>query len=271
MFHLSLLLVRNSRTSAKQFLADAVARAIPFAVLTGLSFPGLAFQSDAPQPLPPVTAEMRCDIMMARKLYREAVECFKAGSETSAIMANKTGIAYHQLGRPADMENAQKYYEKAIKLNPKYAEAINNLGTVYYARKSYRRAVSQYRKALTLRPDFAPFLANLGTAYFARKQYSLASTAYGQALGIDPDIFERRSTQGSSVQDQTVEERAKFHYYVAKTYAQAGVNDRAIQYIRKCLEEGFKDREKFFKEPEFAGLREDPEFKQLMAAEQKVL
>jgi tetratricopeptide (TPR) repeat protein len=229
---------------------------------------GFAFQTAAPPGLPPLTPEMRCDIMMARKLYRDAVDCFKAGAAGSAVMANKTGIAYHQL---TDLDNAGRYYERAIKLRPDYAEAINNLGTVYYARKSFRRAITQYRKALGLQPGSAPFLANLGTAYFARKQYAQASTAYAQALSIDPEVFERRSTQGTSVQDQTVEERAKFHYYVAKTYAQAGVKDRAIQYIRKALEEGFKDREKFLKEPEFTVLREDPEFQQLMAAEQKVL
>jgi tetratricopeptide (TPR) repeat protein len=229
---------------------------------------GWAFQAPAPQQLQPVTPEMRCDIMMARKLYRDAVDCYKAGADTSAVMANKAGIAYHEL---ADFGNARKYYERSIKLSPKYPEAINNLGAVYYAQKSYRKAVSEYRKALALRPDFAPFLANLGTAYFARKKYALASAAYVQALASDPDVFEHRSTQGSSVQDQTVEERAKYHYYVAKTYAQAGLNDRAIQYIRKALEEGFKDRQKFLKDPEFMTLREDPEFKQLMAAEQKVL
>jgi hypothetical protein len=84
-------------------------------------------------------------------------------------------------------------------------------------------------------------------------------------------VFERRSTQGNAVQDQTVQERARYHYYVAKTYAQAGVKDRALQYIRKSLEEGFKEREKFLKEPEFAQLRDDPEFKLIMASEQKVL
>jgi tetratricopeptide (TPR) repeat protein len=228
---------------------------------------GFAFQA-APTPLPPLTPEMRCDILMARKQYRDAVDCFKAGADGSAVMANKTGIAYHQL---TDLDNAGKYYQRAIKLSPNYAEAINNLGTVYYARRSYRRAIAAYRKALALRPGSAPFLANLGTAYFARKQYAQASMAYAQALNVDPDVFERRSTQGTAVQDQTVEERAKFHYYVAKTYAQAGVKDRAIQYIRKALEEGFKDREKFLKDPEFMVLREDPEFQQLMAAEQKVL
>jgi tetratricopeptide (TPR) repeat protein len=236
---------------------------------------GLAFQEAPPasalQPQPVLTPEMRCDIMMARKEYRNAVDCFKAGAGKSAVMANKTGIAYHQMGNPADLESARQYYERAIKLEPNYAEAINNLGAVYYARKSYRRAVAQYRKALLLRPDSAPFMANLGTAYFARKQYALASQTYFEALRIDPEIFERRSSQGSAVQDQTVEERAKYHYYVAKTYAQAGVKDRALQYIRKSLEEGFKEREKFLKEPEFAQLRDDPEFKQIMEAEQKVL
>lgn len=238
---------------------------------------GLAFQQaspvspDPPPALPQLTAEMRCDIYMARKEYRNAVDCFKAGADKSAIMANKTGIAYHQLGDPADLESAGKYYQRAIKLNPQYAEAINNLGTVYYARKSYRRAISEYRKALLLRPDSAPFLANLGTAYFARKQYALASQAYVDALRIDPDIFERRSNQGSTIQDQNVEERAKYHYYVAKTYARAGIKDRAIQYIRKSLEEGFKEREKFLKEPDFALLRDDPEFIKLMATDQKTL
>jgi len=221
----------------------------------------------APAPIP-VSPELRCDIMMARKMYRDAVDCFKAGADKSAVWANKTGIAYHQL---ADLDNARKYYERAVKLDPKYAEAINNVGTIYYAKKSYRRAISQYHKALTLRPDSASFMANLGTAYFARKQYTLASMEYVEALRIDPEIFEHRNNQGTTIQDQSVEERAKYHYYVAKTYAEAGVRDRALQYIRKSLEEGFKDRQKYLKEPEFALLRDDPEFKELMATEQKVL
>ena len=85
------------------------------------------------------------------------------------------------------------------------------------------------------------------------------------------EVFERRSTQGTLLQDQSVEERAKFHYYLAKTYAHAGVKDRTILYVRKALEEGFKDRDKFVKEPEFAFLQDDPEFQELLATEQRVL
>jgi tetratricopeptide (TPR) repeat protein len=242
-------------------------------VVTGMAFQAAAAATPpagnpAPPTTPPLTPEVRGDIMMARKMYRDALDYYKTGAETSAVMANKTGIAYHQL---EDLVNARKYYEKAIKLNRSYAEAINNLGTIFYARKSYRRAIGQYKKALRLSPNAASIWSNLGTAYFARKNYDEATKAYRQALALDADVFERRSTLGTLLQDQTVEERAKLHYYLAKTYAEAGAKDRAILYIRKALEEGFKDRDKFLKEPEFAFLQDDPEFKELIATEQKVL
>jgi tetratricopeptide (TPR) repeat protein len=217
---------------------------------------------------PPVTPELRGDIMMARKMFREAIDYYKPGAETSAILANKTGIAYHQL---QDLQNAEKYYRRAIKLNPKYTEAINNLGTVYYIRKSYRRAVNQYRSALRLRPDSASVLSNLGTAYFARKQYPDAMKAYEQAVAIDPDVFEQHSSQGVLVQERTIEERAGYFYILAKTCAKAGMTERTLQYIRKALENGFKDRDKFKAEPEFSALQDNLEFQQILAAEYKVL
>jgi len=94
---------------------------------------------------------------------------------------------------------------------------------------------------------------------------------YEQALKLDPEVFEHRSTQGVLLQERSVEERAKFHYYLAKTYAKAGAVERALIYIRKAIEEGFKEKKKFEEDPEFSELRELPEFKQLMAMEARVL
>jgi len=232
------------------------------------SGPNAASPNQVPPANPAVTPELRGDIMMARKMYREAIDFYKPEAEKSAILANKTGIAYHQL---QDLQNAEKYYRHAIKLNPKYPEAINNLGTVYYAKKSYRRAVNQYRSALRIAPTSASVLSNLGTAYFARKQYEDAMKAYEQAVALDPDIFEQHSTQGVLVQERTIEERAGYFYILAKTCAKAGMTDRSLQYIRKALENGFKDREKFKAEPEFSALQDNLEFQQILAAEYKVL
>ena len=41
--------------------------------------------------------------------------------------------------------------------------------------------------------------------------------------------------------------------------------------LASAVEEGFKERQKFMDEPEFAGLQKDPEFQKIMATEPKVL
>jgi tetratricopeptide (TPR) repeat protein len=240
--------------------------------ISGFQVPASGFVANTPAKPPEtptnITAETRGDIFMARKMYREAIEMYKTGPVDSAVLANKTGIAYHQL---LDLERARKLYEHALKLRPDYAEAINNLGTIYYATKSYRRAISQYKKALRITPDSASILSNLGTGYFARRNYELAFITYQQALALDPDVFEHRSTMGILLQDRSVDDRAKFHYYLARTYAKAGDIEHALIYIRKSIEEGFKEREKFNKDPEFAVVRKNPEFDQILTAERKVL
>jgi len=229
---------------------------------------GLSTPQPGVAPAANLTPEQRGDILMARKMYREAVETYRQESLSNPVICNKIGIAYHQM---MQLDTAKKNYEQALKLNPRYAEALNNLGTVYYARKSYRRAGSYYRKALRLTPESASVYSNLGTAFFARKKYKEAADAYQTALKLDPEVFEHRSSYGVLLQERSVQERAKFHYYLAKTYAKAGQNERALQYIRKALEEGFQERKKLIEDPEFAALRDTPEFQELMALEPRVL
>ena len=215
-----------------------------------------------------LTDETRGDIMMARKMYRDAIDFYKPSATKSAIMANKTGIAYHQLG---DLDNAKKYYERAVKLDKLYPEAHNNLGTIHYAKKSYGNAIKSYERALALTPNAATVWTNLGTAKFERKRYEEALRDYQHALVLDPEVFERRGTSGVMLQERSVEEKAMFYYTLAKSYAQAGDQERMIRYVRFALENGFKDRKKFVEEPAFAAYQENVQFKELLATEQHVL
>ena len=73
------------------------------------------------------------------------------------------------------------------------------------------------------------------------------------------------------LEERNVEERAKFHFHMAKLYAQASRNDLALQYLRKALEEGFKDKKKIEEDPDFQAMRDLPEFKELLALEPRVL
>jgi len=253
----------------------SMAQVVPAALAqTAPPHDGLVAESRTGQPAvqPPqatiVTPELRGDIFMAKKMYREAVEAYKEAPRDSAVALNKTGIAYHQMLK---LDMAEKYYRLAIKANPHYAEAVNNLGTIYFSEKSYRRAISQYKKALRISPTAASIWSNLGSGYFERKDYKRAFEAWQKALALDPEVFESRSTQGVLISQQTVEERAKYHMFLARVYAQNGRNELALNYIRKALEEGYKERKKLAEDPAFAQLKDLPEFKELLAMEPRVL
>lgn len=233
----------------------------------------LASAKNTPTALPSgpkaiITPELRGDIYMARKMYREAIDMYREGPADSAVLANKIGIAFHQM---LQLDLAKKNYQRAVKLNPKYSEAINNLGTIYYAQKSYGRAIGLYKRSLRYSEPSASVYANLGAAYFAKKDFKQALVWYESALKLDPDVFEHHGTFGTLMQERTVEERATFHLYLAKMYAKSGSNDRALIYLRKALEEGVKDRDKIPAMPEFAVLKTSAGFKQLMLENPKPL
>jgi tetratricopeptide (TPR) repeat protein len=229
---------------------------------------GCALSQTAPTPLTP---EQRGDIFMARKMYREAIDVYREGSAKDPVLLNKIGIAHHQL---MQLDAARKNYEQAIKLKPDYLEALNNLGTVYFAKKDFRRAIRWYSRSLKLAPNearSASVYMNLGTAQFSRKQYEKATESYQVAMRLDPNVFEHSGNFGVLLEERSVEERAKYHYYLAKLYAKGGRNELAIQYLRKALEEGFKEKKRLEDEPDFAGLHDLPEFKDLLTREPRVL
>jgi len=150
------------------------------------------------------------------------------------------------------------------------------LGTVEYSKKNYRHAISWYRKALRMEgiesPRTAPVHMNLGMAWFARRDYEKANLSFQAALRLDPDVFEHRGTVGQILGERNVEERSRFHFYMAKLYARQGRNQLAIQYLRKSLEEGYTDRKAPWPEDSaFAGLRQMPEFQQLITVQPRVL
>jgi len=234
-----------------------------------LDTPRQATSSTASVPVQ-LSAETRGDILMARKQYREAIELYSEGAAKDPVVRNKMGIAYHQL---TDLERARKCYEQALKMKPDYFEALNNLGTVYYAKKSYRKAIVWYNRALKVDAESsrsASTYMNRGTAWFSRKQYQKAMEDFQTAVHLDPGIFEHHGTFGQILEERSVEERAKYHYFLAKLYAKQGRNELALQNLRKALEEGYKDK-KLAEVPEFGTMKELPEFKELLKYEPKVL
>jgi tetratricopeptide (TPR) repeat protein len=227
-----------------------------------------AVPAASPGPASELSLEERAEIYMARKMFREAIETYSKVEPATPVTLNLIGIAYQQ---QFDHAAARRYYERAIKARPNYAEAINNLGTLYYVQGNYRRATSLYKRALRLQPESPTIHINLGMAWLARHNESEWQRQLQKALELDPEVFERRGTHGILIEEQSTTDRAKFDFYLARLYARSGKNELALQYIRKALESGLKERKQLLEDGDFAAVRALPEFNELMKQPPKVL
>ncbi len=214
----------------------------------------------------PEELEKRGDDLRIQKDFLDAIDYYHAAlksTPSSASLFNKIGICQLMMQRYKD---AKKSFERSIKADRNHSDAYNNLGVTYYATRNYNTAIKHYEKAISLNNDAASYYSNLGTAYFGKKQFEKAIEYYAKAVQLDPDIFDRSSHAGVQAKLPSPEDRAHYDYVLAKLYARTGVPDRSLHYLKKAMEEGYKDIKNVYKDDEFSTLRKDPRFAELMAA-----
>jgi tetratricopeptide (TPR) repeat protein len=146
------------------------------------------------------------------------------------------------------------------------ADAYNNLGVIYYQAHAYSAAIKNYEKAISLKSDAASYYSNMGASYFGKKEFDKAIQSYAKAMDLDPEIFERTTRAGVLAQLSSPEDRAHYDYVLAKLYARTGSSERSLHYLKKAMEEGYKDIKNVYKDEEFSTLRKDPRFAELMAS-----
>jgi tetratricopeptide (TPR) repeat protein len=217
----------------------------------------------AAAPLFQPTPEQLGDSLLAQKRYQAAIEAFKKVSPESADVWNKMGIAYQMM---FNLDEAEHCYERSLKLNPKNARVLNNLASVYDAHKELSNAERLYHRALRYEPKSAMILRNLGTNLLAQHKYKKGWEDYQAALAIDPDVF--GDNVGPRIDNPaSIEERGAMNYYMARGCVRAGQNDRAIEYLRAALNEGYTNPKKIQADSEFAILHGNPAFEQLLASQ----
>ena len=120
-----------------------------------------------------------------------------------------------------DLQKAKVEFEQAKKWNPKYYEAWNNLGTVYYSLKNYKKAIKNYKKAVALNATSAITYHNLGAAYFAVSKYDEGFQSFQEAFRLDPAILDKLSSSGTIIRTADINQGIQ-NFYIAKLYVQSG-------------------------------------------------
>lgn len=224
-------------------------------------------ERQVPTPRPPGTQptmtpmqleELRADILMARKMYPEAIRAYERLTRQepkNAVVLNKLGVAYEVWGNNG---LAERYFKKAIKADKTYASAYNNVGTVEYAKHHFGNAIKWYEKTLNVRADMPAVYSNLGYAYFDEKKYPEAMTCFQKAIQIDPLIFQEKGDNGSVVQQRGVTDPGLFYFFVARTYAQMGNAERTAHYLTMARDDGYRKFVSAKTDPAFAKVIKDP-------------
>lgn len=215
-----------------------------------------------PPPAPMLTAEqkaeLRADILMARKEYAAAIDAYLSilkGDPHNAALLNKAGVAYQQLGA---YNSAENYYKRSEKADKHQSNPVNNLGTLEYGLHHYSKAVNYYKRALKLGASQATVYSNLGYAYYSEKKYPLAMDSFNKAVALDPTIFDNHGGSGGTImQQRTAPDPGTLNFFLAKSYARAGDAEHAAHFLKLARDYGYKDLLSVKKDKDFAAVIKD--------------
>lgn len=95
-----------------------------------------------------------------------------------------------------EYDRAIENFNKAIKLNPKFADPYNDRGLSYKNKDFYDLPIKDYTKAIELAPDFAEAYNSRGNAYRNLGDYNQAIQDHTSAIRMNPDLAEAYNDRG---------------------------------------------------------------------------
>ena len=116
-------------------------------------------------------------------------------AQRSATKHYEQGIMLHDKGK---LSNAERAYQKAIKIDRKFAEAHSNLGNVYLDQGRLKEASNAYLKALKLLPDHPVILNNVGNALQLQGENEKALSWFDKAISQDSNHVDAYCNQGNA-------------------------------------------------------------------------
>ncbi|MFZ5570802.1 MAG: tetratricopeptide repeat protein [Thermodesulfobacteriota bacterium] len=103
---------------------------------------------------------------------------------------NRKAIDLWHKGGYSDPQQALRYLNESIRLDPKNPKAYNNRGAAYFSMGAYEQAVRDYDEAVRLDGDYADALNNRGITLFRLRRYKPAVTDFDRVTALKPNWVE---------------------------------------------------------------------------------
>lgn len=124
--------------------------------------------------------------------YEQAIEAFQRAVRYEPKDADayfSLGNAYAGLHR---WKEAVEAYQQALRLNRNDGEASRNLGLAYYNLGEYAQAIEAFKRAIHIYPTWAEAHFDLSNAYYKAGRLDDAESSYQQAVKLKPDYYLNR-------------------------------------------------------------------------------
>ncbi|KHN73316.1 Transmembrane and TPR repeat-containing protein F38B6.6, partial [Toxocara canis] len=119
--------------------------------------------------------------------WRREIDLYRSG----LTVCPKNAKIHYNLGKvladSGDSLTAEISYKSAIRLNPSYDHAMNNLANIYLLHRRYREAEELLTKCVQIRPDFAAAWMNLGLAMLGQRKFKESEESFRTSLTIRPN------------------------------------------------------------------------------------
>ena len=109
---------------------------------------------------------------------------YSMSKDPKAIDEYNEGIDYMKTG---DFKKAATWFEKAVKTDPKFVFAWDNLGVSHRKLGNLEEALAAYNKSLEIDPKGIMPLHNIPVVYEFQKKYEKAIEAYQNILKVYPE------------------------------------------------------------------------------------
>ncbi len=125
-----------------------------------------------------------------------AVKCFVEAVKINPLDPMPYTNIGNSLAKNLQFEEADKYFDLALTVEPNHSEAAVGKGVAAFQRLDYEAAESAFKKALELRPGQLVVETNLGNCYSVQGKYDEALVYLNRSIEREPNNGLARTNRG---------------------------------------------------------------------------